>query len=415
MAVCSQQIMYGTDDRAFERPVGNNFPGGRRPSMDTPPKSRVSANVPLFSSVTQAADFRSQRPRSILGGTNTLQQHNAAPFGCFVEGGGPSTKSANSSPQKTQMKYHHPMATNRHVSPKTVLGGRALPSPQSSCPDSPSSAVSTPRLELPGGRFGGGSAAQATAPINRFGMGLARVAAEEPWSSATPPRATATGEFSARLVNKLHQLNGVDGRSDASFIGSPMGGSPEVGSPAVGSPHSVNFAAFARTSAGASNQRPAPPPINAVCMNMQEIESLYSEKELDKVNIDFIDISAVSSAVEADGTETEYVIWGLRFANATGWEYPSASGAPAVTSSWNGPHAAQTSASANAFPAPGRATRVVPTAAVPPGAARMAELGAATLPPAEEAIKRLGGPREVDIDLLPKYMGDDDLSHYIFE
>eukprot|EP00475_Leptophrys_vorax_P011109 TRINITY_DN17655_c0_g1_i1.p3 TRINITY_DN17655_c0_g1~~TRINITY_DN17655_c0_g1_i1.p3 ORF type:complete len:206 (+),score=9.15 TRINITY_DN17655_c0_g1_i1:990-1607(+) len=203
--------------------------------------------------------------------------------------------------------------------------------------------------------------------------------------------------LNARLAHKLLNMSGGAHRSgDFSATASPG---------SAGSASPVNVGSFGRLMAAAE-----PEPlvtINPVCLNLKEVEELCTDKELTKATVEFIDISSLSSSVEDDGTETEYVIWGVRFTDGPGWQYPSSTGALVEVKAPSAP------AAPGAFPL--GATRVINMEVVPPAAAKLAERGAATLPPAEEAIKRLNGPREVDLDLLPKYMQDDDLSHYIFD
>ncbi|GJP81694.1 hypothetical protein CLOP_g11835, partial [Closterium sp. NIES-67] len=218
------------------------------------------------------------------------------------------------------------------------------------------------------------------------------LAGENNNGSATPPR-TFANEFGAKVTNKFHQLGG--GGSG----GSSAANSGELASSVAELPIA---------------------PINAICLNMQEVEEFVADKEFSKAVLQFIDITTISSSLDDDGTETEYVIWGLKFSDAAGWEFPAKAAAPETSSASDSPARVEPSAplppGASGYGASGYfgAPRIVPTV-IPPKVAKLAERGALTIAPTEEPMKKLNGPREVDLDLLPKYMTDDDLTRYIFD
>ncbi|CAI5468466.1 unnamed protein product [Closterium sp. Yama58-4] len=357
-------------------------------SSPSEPKPPAGLNISSFSSYSSIHDSRAQK-KSLLGG-------NPA-FG-GKPGGGAFGGDAS---QKHQSNGSHANLP-RCPSPNTTLG-RPGPSPQSSYPVSPeSSDESSPSVAaVPASQKSGSVLRSVSGTGNSFLGGgnsflgrsgatgaVARLAGESNNGSATPPR-TFANEFSAKVTNQLHELGGNGGGGSGT---SSTASSGEVATTAIDSP-----------------------PVNAICLNMQEVEDVVAEKEFSKAVLQFIDITTISSSVDDDGTQAEYVIWGLKFSDAAGWEFPAKAAAPATASPADSPPRAQSSAplqpgASGYFGAP----RIVPTV-IPPKVANLAERGAQTIAPSEEPMKRLNGPREVDLDLLPKYMTDDDLTRYIFD
>ncbi|CAI7747014.1 unnamed protein product [Closterium sp. NIES-54] len=373
-------------------------PGNSQGATSSPsePKAPAGLNISSFSSYSSIHDSRVQK-KSLLGGNPAF---GGKPGGAF--GGEASQK-------------HQSNASNANLprcpSPNTTLG-RPGPSPQSSYPVSPESeeSSSSPSVAAVSASQKSGSVLRSVSGTGNSFLGggnsflgrsgatgaTARLAGENNTGSATPPR-TFANEFGAKVTNKLHELGGNGGG----------------GSGASSAASSGEFATTATDSPSA--------PINAICLNMQEVEESMTEKEFSKAVLEFIDITTISSSVDDDGTETEYVIWGLKFSDAAGWEFPAKAAAPATASPADSPPRAQSSAplplgasgyvgASGYFGAP----RIVPTV-IPPKVAKLAERGAQTISATEEPMKKLNGPREVDLDLLPKYMTDDDLTRYIFD